>query len=134
MLLLYLLPDAGAQGWEWVNPKPQGSNLHSVQFVNQTTGYAVGDFGVILKTTDGGTSWSIQSSGISSNLYGLFFTEENTGTAIGGSGTILRTADGGSTWTVAHPTVSGDVGAGVTTGSKTITWNAGADFSGQQKK
>ena len=41
-------------------------------------------------------------------------------------------SDGGSTWTVAHPTVSGDVGAGVTTGSKTITWNAGADFSGQQ--
>lgn len=40
--------------------------------------------------------------------------------------------DGGATWTVADTSVSGAVGAGVVSGTgKTITWNAGVDFSGQ---
>jgi len=42
--------------------------------------------------------------------------------------------DGGSTWTVPATSVTGAVGAGVTSGNgKTITWNAGTDYSGQQK-
>jgi hypothetical protein len=41
--------------------------------------------------------------------------------------------DGGSTWTVPTTTVSGNIGAGQSVGSKTITWNAGTDFSGQAK-
>ncbi len=39
--------------------------------------------------------------------------------------------DGGSTWTVTDTSVTGDVGAGIAAGSKTITWNAGADFDEQ---
>ncbi|MBI2475071.1 hypothetical protein HYV69_01465 [Candidatus Uhrbacteria bacterium] len=39
--------------------------------------------------------------------------------------------DGGSTWNVTDTSVSGHVGSGVTPGSKTITWNAGADFDNQ---
>lgn len=38
--------------------------------------------------------------------------------------------DSGSTWTVATTTRSGDVGAGQTTGFKSLTWSAGTDFSG----
>lgn len=42
--------------------------------------------------------------------------------------------DGGSTWTVPTTTATGNIGAGITSGSgKTITWNAGVDYSGQQK-
>lgn len=41
-------------------------------------------------------------------------------------------SDGGSTWNVPHSTVSGDVGSGITSGSKMIIWNAGADFPNQQ--
>ncbi|MCX6779181.1 MAG: hypothetical protein NTU97_03040, partial [Candidatus Magasanikbacteria bacterium] len=42
--------------------------------------------------------------------------------------------DGGSTWTVPATSVTGAVGTGVTTGvSKTITWAAGTDYTGQQK-
>ncbi|MFA6131699.1 MAG: hypothetical protein WC702_01345 [Patescibacteria group bacterium] len=41
-------------------------------------------------------------------------------------------SDSGGTWTVTDISVTGAVGAGQTTGTgKTITWNAGADFSGQ---
>jgi len=40
-------------------------------------------------------------------------------------------SDGGSTWNVATSTFSGDAGSGVSTGVKSIVWNAGVDFSGQ---
>jgi formylglycine-generating enzyme required for sulfatase activity len=41
-------------------------------------------------------------------------------------------SDGGSTFAVPATTLSGAIGAGVATGTaKTITWNAGADWSGQ---
>ncbi len=41
--------------------------------------------------------------------------------------------DSGMTWTVATTTLTGHVGAGITAGTrKTITWNAGIDFDGQE--
>ncbi|MDO8668758.1 MAG: Ig-like domain-containing protein [Candidatus Buchananbacteria bacterium] len=42
--------------------------------------------------------------------------------------------DGGSNWTVTDTSVTGDIGSGITPGSgKAITWNAGADFDGQEQ-
>ncbi|MFD1095599.1 YCF48-related protein [Salegentibacter chungangensis] len=72
-------------------------NLHSVYFLNETTGYAVGDLGKIIKTTDGGESWSLQNTG-SYILFDVFFANENTGYAVGNHHTILKTEDGGATW------------------------------------
>jgi photosystem II stability/assembly factor-like uncharacterized protein len=54
---------------------------------------------VILRTTDGGATWTPQSSGTTEFLEGVAFTDANTGTVVGSGGTILRTADGGATWT-----------------------------------
>lgn len=47
--------------WFWQNPLPQGNTLHGVNFVSSTEGWAVGDYGTILKTTNGGTTWTSQS-------------------------------------------------------------------------
>jgi hypothetical protein len=47
----------GSSGWQWGNPLPQGNTVRAMSFARQT-GYAAGDFGTLLKTTDGGTSWS----------------------------------------------------------------------------
>jgi len=44
-------------GWFWQNPRPQGNPLASVYFVDPDTGYAVGESGTILKTTNGGAAW-----------------------------------------------------------------------------
>ncbi|MBI2475072.1 exo-alpha-sialidase [Candidatus Uhrbacteria bacterium] len=42
--------------------------------------------------------------------------------------------DGGATWNVTDTSVTGDIGAGVSPGTgKTITWNPGVDFSGQEQ-
>ncbi|OGH92790.1 MAG: hypothetical protein A2563_03930 [Candidatus Magasanikbacteria bacterium RIFOXYD1_FULL_40_23] len=47
---------------------------------------------------------------------------------------LLISDDGGSTWNVASSSVSGDVGAGLSSGTnKTITWQAVADFVNQEQ-
>jgi len=55
----------------------------------------VGYEGTILRTEDGGATWTPQSSPTTQDLYGVSFVNANTGTAIGRSGTILRTTTGG---------------------------------------
>jgi hypothetical protein len=55
----------GDGGWFWQNPLPQGNALGAVTFPDATHGWAVGDYGTILATTDGGATWSARSSGIS---------------------------------------------------------------------
>ena len=42
---------------------PIRNPLHAVQFLNETTGWAVGDFGTILNSNDGGKTWTVQRGG-----------------------------------------------------------------------
>jgi photosystem II stability/assembly factor-like uncharacterized protein len=69
--------------------------LYAVRFLNASTGYAVGDEGVILKTKNGGNNWEMQSSGTNSDLNSIFFIDVNTGYAVGAEGCILKTINGG---------------------------------------
>ncbi len=48
--------------WVWQNPLPQGNTINDIKFVNPNTGYAVGDGGTIIKTTNGGADWFFCSS------------------------------------------------------------------------
>ena len=84
--------------WRWQNPLPQGNNLRAASLVDANTGTLVGDYGTIVRTTDGGNNWTIQSSGTTEILWGVSFTDGNNGTAVGENGTILRTTDGGAHW------------------------------------
>lgn len=85
-----------------------GEDFHDVHFINTNEGWAVGTgdpISNIFHTTDGGTSWTSQNSGIVDDpLNGVFFLDANTGWACGDAGNILVTADGGSTW---NPQTSG---------------------------
>lgn len=91
---------SGAQstGWCWQRPKPVGGVIADVFFIDATTGWAVGDAGQILKTSDGGATWSGQRSGVSTRLTQVRFASATTGWAVGDNATILRTVDGGATW------------------------------------
>lgn len=66
------------------------------------TGYAVGCCGIILKSVNGGITWSQLSNSNTNNLNSVFFTDANNGWAVGGNGMapgpILNTIDGGNTW------------------------------------
>ena len=66
----------------------------------QITGQLLVMDGTILRTTNGGTTWTSQSSGTTNYLNGVSFTDANTGTVVGDNGTILRTTNGGTNWTI----------------------------------
>jgi photosystem II stability/assembly factor-like uncharacterized protein len=55
----------------------------------------VGGSGTIRATTDGGATWSTQSSGGSAALLGVTFGDATHGWAVGEGGTILATSTGG---------------------------------------
>src|SRR5438045_9570817 len=87
-----------ASSWHWQKPLPQGNNLRGASFVDAITGTVVGEYGTIVRTTDGGNSWTIQVSGTTQNLWAVSFKDSNKGTAVGEGGTILGTTDGGANW------------------------------------
>ena len=66
----------------------------------QITVRVVGDNGTILRTTNGGTTWTSQTSGTTNCLNGVSFTDANTGTAVGMMAQSYRTTNGGTTWTI----------------------------------
>jgi photosystem II stability/assembly factor-like uncharacterized protein len=86
-------------GWFWQNPLPQGHSLRSIDFADNNTGWAVGTNGTILKTTNGGTHWTLQTSGTTTELRSVDFADNSTGWAVGEVGTILRTTNSGTNWT-----------------------------------
>jgi photosystem II stability/assembly factor-like uncharacterized protein len=57
----------------------------------------VGNYGTILRTTDGGMSWNSLRKGVPTaiHLYGISFMDADTGIVVGDGGTILRTTTGG---------------------------------------
>ncbi|MEJ2103519.1 MAG: YCF48-related protein, partial [Ignavibacteriaceae bacterium] len=61
-------------------------------------GWAVGNFGAIVHTTDGGESWNLQTSGTNKDLNCVCFTSTATGWICGSQGTILKSTDGGNSW------------------------------------
>ena len=107
LLILSATNIISQSGWFWQNPLPQGHHLSSVQFLNDQTGHAVGQFGTLLKTTNGGLNWNNQIISSDKSFYTLFFFNSNTGFVAGKkeqgfnwTGIILGTTDGGLNWEV----------------------------------
>jgi photosystem II stability/assembly factor-like uncharacterized protein len=100
MLILINLPLFSQQtdNWMWLNPKPQGNTLYAVDFVDNNTGYAAGNYGTILKTTDNGNNWIKLNTNISNKFTSLDFIDSNTGYAGGGDQLLMKTTDAGQTW------------------------------------
>lgn len=74
-----------------------GADLVSVDFVDVHRGWAVGEGGVILATSDGGAHWLFENSGTIDNLFSVSFVDVQHGWGVGDCG-VLMTADGGSHW------------------------------------
>ena len=88
----------GQPGWQWSNPHPQGNDLNEVDFFDSKTGFAVGNFGAIVRTTDGGVNWELQKSGTTDFLFGVAANGAQGAVAVGANGIILRTINRGATW------------------------------------
>ena len=72
--------------------------LYGVAFTNETTGYIVGDSGIILKTIDGGSSWKNVASPVKYSLQAIQFVNSTNGYIVGDSGSVLKTTTGGNSW------------------------------------
>jgi photosystem II stability/assembly factor-like uncharacterized protein len=71
----------------------------AVRFVDDQQGYALGEFGVVLASADGGDSWE-QREPIPNEFYPMAvdFLDASTGWAGGLDGVIWQTTDGAQTW------------------------------------
>lgn len=102
LLCLLALPAAAAattsghSGWTWSNPTPQGHALRDLLFLGGT-GYAVGDFGTLLTTSDQGATWRESSSATFTDLARV--TPAGTGVLASGGCVARRTTDAGATVT-----------------------------------
>ncbi|HJY63264.1 MAG TPA: YCF48-related protein [Ignavibacteria bacterium] len=98
MILTGTLHAQLADNWDWMNPKPQGNTINAIDFVNDNLGFAVGEYGTILKTTNGGVTWQKQNSGTSTQFISLDFVDQNTGYAGGTNQMLKKTTNGGQSW------------------------------------
>lgn len=83
--------------WKSVNNK----SVLSINFPTNKTGWMVGDYGLIMKTTDQGEHWNVQYNGLTpyTFLMSAFFVDTLTGYAVGSMETyLLKTTDGGLNW------------------------------------
>ena len=100
LLLIVIKPALSQEGWFWQNPGPTANHMNDVIFVDDTTGWAVGDAGTLIATKDGGITWENQLVPFTyySSLRGVDFISKTTGWVVGRLGTILKTTNGGNNW------------------------------------
>jgi photosystem II stability/assembly factor-like uncharacterized protein len=94
------LSDDDGKTFRRAHSVPVQAALTSVHFVDDRNGWAVGHWGVILHTTDGGETWSLQAEDLAHDrpLYSVWFKDAQTGVAVGLWSKVLRTTDGGKSW------------------------------------
>lgn len=94
--------------WQWQHG---AQGLHATYFVDANQGWAVGDWGLIVRTTDGGKSWQRQESGVANSLSRVQFVSASSGWTVGSQGRILHTTDGGQSWIAQASPVEDDLSA-----------------------
>ncbi len=87
----------GHSGWSWGDPQPQGNTLNSIEFAGGR-GYAAGDFGTLLRTDDGGASWTGLSTGLTDDLVRVRAINSDT-VVIGGGCALRRSTNAGQSFT-----------------------------------
>ncbi len=105
-----LLSDDGGAQWRQARSVPASGTLTGVSFADAQVGWAVGHWGLVLHTVDGGETWSIQRQDLEQDqpLLAVYFKDKNQGVAVGLWSHVLVTQDGGNTWekmtnAVQHP-------------------------------
>lgn len=105
---LTLITSSYAQYNTWVNPTPVSNRLKSIIFVDSLYGWAIGENSSIVKTIDGGESWTLQVAPKFASLDRVCFFDRQNGFIVGGdggtgNGALLKTSDGGETWIDINP-------------------------------
>ena len=80
------------------NPDTQDRAMIDVFFLNSSEGWIVGNQGLILHTTNGGTTWTVEGAGLTTSLLtGVHFVSTVNGNVVyvvGNNGTLLKYVGG----------------------------------------
>lgn len=97
-----LLSDDSGRRFRQAAAVPTRATLTGVSFADDQHGWAVGHWGVILATSDGGEHWEMQRDELKADrpLLSVWFRDAGTGFAAGIWSNFLMTRDGGKTWTI----------------------------------
>ena len=101
-LLVFILSITISAQWEWKNPHPQANTILDSYFTDDLNGWAVGYYGALIRTTDGGENWEHIQMPINTHLSSIQFIDNNTGFIGDWGGNLLTTTDGGYNWNVQH--------------------------------
>lgn len=95
-----LLSDDGGKSHRQAKSVPVDATLTSVSFANETLGWAAGHWGAVLRTDDGGETWTRQRLDTTQDrpLFAIRFFDANHGVAVGLWSLVLVTDDGGRSW------------------------------------
>ncbi len=107
------------------NSYPSGG-YNAIYMVDTLNGWAVGDGGIIIHTSNG-LEWFEQTNPNQNQntFFDLFFLDENNGWAIGSGGTIIQTTNGGANWNVVAAGLSSNSLTGVHFTSATNGYTVG---------
>lgn len=83
------------RGWCWLDGQAQ---LQAMQFIDAREGWVTADRGELWHTTDGGMSWTKQSTGINATLRGVLFASPQRGWLFSTNLELWATSDAGQTW------------------------------------
>lgn len=111
MLMIVLVTTAIHSKWLWQNPRPTGNDILNVKFINEQTGWFVGNCGTIFKTTDGGQNWLPIITKYTCDFTAVDPVDENNIWIVGyGYSTenilcdpsfkVLNSCDGGNSWSL----------------------------------
>lgn len=77
-------------------------HLYGVDFIDDQHGIVTGYYGTVLRTIDGGASWSWRTTGDTELLRRVHMTTVKEAFAVGHRGAIYRTSDSGDSWQAIH--------------------------------
>jgi photosystem II stability/assembly factor-like uncharacterized protein len=116
--------------WCWQNSRTTQNELWGVSVVDSNIVWIAGYNRTVLKTVDGGNSWSVQDVPTSYNLQDLSAVNAQTAWAVGGGyldqQVVLKTSDGGKTWT-AQTNPAGTLMLSVSAVDAATAWAVGAN-------
>jgi photosystem II stability/assembly factor-like uncharacterized protein len=76
---------------------------------NQNVLWRVAAAGIVQRSTDAGTTWTLQKSGVVADLLAGSAPSDKICWLVGRTGTVLRTTDGGAHWHKVRPPVADDL-------------------------